>query len=472
MMKKWFSRILSIALTLLLLLPLVPQRVEAAGVSLSGDSSLHPGESVTLTFSAGGSSIYALQASLNYDTDKLTMLGTSCLLGSDWNMDMSGSNIVLSDSQLNSPINNSQSVFSATFQVKDSVAAGETVSVSVDRVIASDGESDTSLGSASWSGSIASPVSSNAALRSLSCADAALSPSFSADTTSYRLTVPYSVASLDLSYQADDGDADVEVSGNDLSVGSNTVTITVTAPDGSTRHYTIAVTREEDPDYIPSADAALAKLTVSTGRLSPRFSPDVTSYVVYVPYEVTKIALTGAAKDSKAIGVTNASSKKLAEGDNLLQVSCTAEDGTVRNYEVHVWRMPQYAGILPEIISPDAAKPGPFSIVCAVLCTAVTIPLLSNAVGEVPLYIPVGAALVLLLLLVWLLGRLTGKHAGKKKLLRRMAAQQATEAETPAKSDTPAEPEAPVELPHPEEDVTSELDDVTLDELLDDIKKL
>ena len=58
-MKKWTSRVFAIALALILLLSLMPQRAEAAGVSLSGAGSLRPGDSVTLTFSAGGSNIYA-----------------------------------------------------------------------------------------------------------------------------------------------------------------------------------------------------------------------------------------------------------------------------------------------------------------------------------------------------------------------------------------------------------------------------
>ena len=95
-------------------------------------------------------------------------------------------------------------------------------------------------GSARWSASVSAPLSANANLASLSCANAELSPTFSAGTTQYSVTVPYDVTSLRLSAAAEDSGAKVSTSGNDLSVGANTVTITVTAPSGAVKRYTIS----------------------------------------------------------------------------------------------------------------------------------------------------------------------------------------------------------------------------------------
>ena len=90
----------------------------------------------------------------------------------------------------------------------------------------SDGNSDQNLNDASWSASVASPPSGNANLSGLSCGSYALSPSFSAGTTEYSVTVPYDVSRLPLDYSAADGGANVSVSGNQLSVGVNTMVLT------------------------------------------------------------------------------------------------------------------------------------------------------------------------------------------------------------------------------------------------------
>ena len=264
-MKRKLSRLLTVIVLAASLLLLLPQRAEAAGASFSGSSSLRAGSSVTVTFAVSGSNIVAVQGTLSYDSSQLELTGTTRLAGDPWTMDMNGSTVVLYDNSLTHPIS-SANVFSATFRVKDGVAAGTKVSASVTGISVSDGSADTSLGSASWSATIAAPLSGNAKLSSLSCSNASLSPAFSADTTSYSATVPYSVSSLSLSYKTQESGASVSVSGNSLSVGSNAVTVTVTAPNGSVKKYVIYVTRQQDPNYVPSSNASLSDLSVSTGR--------------------------------------------------------------------------------------------------------------------------------------------------------------------------------------------------------------
>ena len=338
-MKKRISRLMTVCLALVMALALFPLRAEAAGASLSGSASLRPGETVTVTFSVSGSDIVAIQGTLAYGTDALELRDASCLLGGGWTMDMNGNTLVLYDSSLSDPVS-SASVFSLTFRVKDGVASGSTVSAAVSNINVTDGRNDTDLGSASWSAAIAAPLSGNADLSALSCGDAELSPAFSPDVTSYFVTVPYSVTSLDLRYAAADSGASAWVSGNELTVGSNTVSVGVEAANGSTKYYNIYATRQQDPGYQASTDARLASLTPSGGQLSPAFSPDVTSYVIYVPYETEEFSLSGVARDDKALSVTEASAQ-LKPGDNRLTVVCTAEDGkTKTTYTIHVYRMP------------------------------------------------------------------------------------------------------------------------------------
>ena len=324
-MRKRISSVLAGLLAALLLWGLAPVTAEAAGASFSGSGNVRAGDSVTVTFTVSGSNIQGITAVLHYDSSALTLTGTRQLVGSSWSVDMSGGNLLAYDQSLSNPITGSAAVLAVTFQVKSGVAAGTRVSATITDIVATDGNSDQSLNDASWAASVAAPPSGNANLAGLSCGDYALSPAFSAGTTEYSVTVPYDVSRLPLDYRAADGGANVSVSGNQLSVGVNTVVLTVTAANGATRRYTISVTRQPDPNVTLSSDASLSELTPSTGQLSPAFSPEITEYAVYVPYETSKISLSATAKDSKALGVTQPDAS-LKEGDNLLTVTCTAED--------------------------------------------------------------------------------------------------------------------------------------------------
>jgi hypothetical protein len=143
----------------------------------------------------------------------------------------------------------------------------------------------------------------------------------------------------------------VSISGHDLGVGGNTVSITVTAENGATKTYKISVTRKQDPNYVASSNAALSEISISNGTLSPTFSSEVDDYIVYLPYEYVgkTFSASGSADDSKAVGVTNGSIKALLEGVNSASVVCKAEDGTEKEYKVTVVVMPEYNGAVPYI---------------------------------------------------------------------------------------------------------------------------
>ena len=440
-MRKNISSALAGFLAALLLWCLLPVTAEAAGASFSGSGSVRAGDSVTVTFSVSGSNIKAISAVLHYDSSALTLTGTRQLIGDSWSVDMNGGNLLAHNDNLDNPINGSSAVLAVTFRVKSGVAAGTKVSATITDIMTSDGNSDQSLNDASWSASVASPPSGNANLSGLSCGSYALSPSFSAGTTEYSVTVPYDVSRLPLDYSAADGGANVSVSGNQLSVGVNTVVLTVTAANGATRRYTISVTRQPDPTATLSSDADLADLTPSEGKLTPAFAPNITEYAVYVPYETTKLSLSATAKDSKALGVTQPDAA-LKQGDNVLTVTCTAEDGTTRDYTVHVVRMPGFAGTLPQIgepepeapvPEPDDQQPGPFRSLWTALCAPVDLPLLTGR--WVPLYAILALQLVVLLVALFFIGRSVG-ISRRRRILDRLARM-----EQPEPQETQPEPE-------------------------------
>lgn len=85
----------------------------------------------------------------------------------------------------------------------------------------------------------------NYMLKSLSVSGYSLTPTFSMYETSYSLIVPNNVSSITVSAQAASSTTTVSGTGTkNLSVGTNAITVTTKAQNGSTRTYTISVVRQ------------------------------------------------------------------------------------------------------------------------------------------------------------------------------------------------------------------------------------
>ena len=401
-MKHYRTSFKTLVLVLALLLALLPQRAEAASAALSGNSAIQAGSTVTLKLSISGSNIMGVEATLDYDSSVLEYTNYDQQING-WTMDSSGLKFILYG--VSNPINSSTNVLSVTFRVKSGLESGTALSASFRDIVVTDGDNETNVGTASWSGKVDAPLSSNCNLSSLTCSNATLSPAFSSGTTYYTATVPYAVESLNLSYKTADAAARATVSGNSLVVGANTVTVTCTAATGAKKTYTISVTRQQDPNYKPSTDAMLKELTLDVGSLSPKFSGAVTEYVAYVPYETASATLSGVARDEKALNVTESTMRLTKEGDNVMTVTCTAEDGTTaKTYTVHVYRMPKYEGIIPtmEIIDPDTPpEPPTYSIPMTL-----TLPLVGEMATTTVAIIGAALLVIILLLVGFLLGRI------------------------------------------------------------------
>ena len=127
-----------------------------------------------------------------------------------------------------------------------------------------------------------------------------------------------------------------------LGVGSNVITVEVTAEDDiTTRTYTVTVTRAEPP----STDATLKGLILSDVTFGT-FSSATTSYTAQVANNVTQTTVmptvnhSGANYVIKLGGTTDADGTiSLAVGNNIIAIEVTAEDGnTTRTYTVTVTR--------------------------------------------------------------------------------------------------------------------------------------
>ena len=113
--------------------------------------------------------------------------------------------------------------------------------------------------------------SPNNKLSSLSAEGFSLTPSFGKDTLSYNLIVDTSVASIQISASAADGNASVAGTGNIALTGnSNDIAVVVTAQNGSTRTYSIHVVRQSG-GATPSGGNTTAYPT--TGSESSSSSP-------------------------------------------------------------------------------------------------------------------------------------------------------------------------------------------------------
>ena len=92
---------------------------------------------------------------------------------------------------------------------------------------------------------------------------------------------------------------------------------------------------------IPSNNASLTKLTVSTGTLSPEFDPDKLEYAVdNVNSDTINISASGNANAS----ISGVGTKKLEYGINTFEIIVKAESGVTKTYKISVNRVDTRSG--------------------------------------------------------------------------------------------------------------------------------
>ncbi|MDH5301222.1 MAG: cadherin-like beta sandwich domain-containing protein [Gammaproteobacteria bacterium] len=201
-------------------------------------------------------------------------------------------------------------------------------------------------------------------LSRLSLSSGVLSPAFNPAVTSYDLRVSNQVSSLTLVPEVSMVGSTVQVNGAVVNSGSpsasialsgatSVITVNVTSADGSSMtSYNITV--------IPT-DATLDGISLSTGTLSPGFSPNTVSYSVALANTVSSIAVTpityveGVVTQITANGATVASGANipLNVGPNNVTILVTAADGvTQRSYSVVVNRAASASTSLQTLLPP------------------------------------------------------------------------------------------------------------------------
>ena len=202
-------------------------------------------------------------------------------------------------------------------------------------------------GSSSWSSSNSSrntsssqAESSNANLINLGIRPHDFS-GFRSGITSYTVTVPADTESVEVYAEAQDSNATVTGTGTvSLQEGENTINVVVTAEDGTTKTYTIIITREaaenteENTEIIEGE--GLASLNIQNIELSPKFETNVYEYTAKYIGEVTTLQIE-ANPTNEEYQVEIVGNEDLKEGENLITILVSDSDGNnVATYQITV----------------------------------------------------------------------------------------------------------------------------------------
>lgn len=155
---------------------------------------------------------------------------------------------------------------------------------------------------------------------------------FDKDKYNYVYHVPSDTNSIQIIGIREDLSSKITGNGIYSLTGENTtIKLTVVAEDGTTKVYTVVVTKSKENN------ANLQSLTINNGSLVPDFDKDTVEYTVDVENYVDSITLNGISESNKAT-VTGNGSYSLTEGENKLSITVTAEDGTIKTYKITVNR--------------------------------------------------------------------------------------------------------------------------------------
>ncbi len=238
-MKKALKILLPISLIFTIVFSFFSFNASAAGAIIAfSSSSVTVGNNVTVSITLdAGEAIYAVECTVNYDTNVLKYLSGNAV----------GTASALKIAE--SPLGETRVTYTLTFTA---IAAGS-CAISVSDAYYSGGSVDKPLTGASATLTVKNPaLSSNADLKSLSVSQGKLSPRFSANRTSYTVSVANSVTSCSVYASVSDSSASFTISGsNKLQIGDNTRVVTVTAPSGATKSYTIVINRSATEEVKP-----------------------------------------------------------------------------------------------------------------------------------------------------------------------------------------------------------------------------
>lgn len=96
----------------------------------------------------------------------------------------------------------------------------------------------------------------------------------------------------------------------------------------------------------------LSALTVEGYTITPSFKPATTEYALIVPDEVSSVNISGTSVSKKAM-VSGAGNYTLNYGENIISITCIAENGSSRTYKIKVVREGAETPVTPPTETPD-----------------------------------------------------------------------------------------------------------------------
>ena len=167
---------------------------------------------------------------------------------------------------------------------------------------------------------------------------------FKPGTTTYNVTVPEDVESVEVYATAQDSGASISGTGNKtLEYGENALSVVVTAEDGTTKTYTINVTREgegeaetDGTETEEEVENGLSNITIGNLTLSPSFKTDIYEYNVKYIGEDTSLDIQTVATDP-SYTVEILGNEELKEGENTITILVADSEGNnVATYQLTV----------------------------------------------------------------------------------------------------------------------------------------
>lgn len=156
----------------------------------------------------------------------------------------------------------------------------------------------------------------------------------------WSATVPNSVKEVTVYATPLDKNAKVEGTGKvTLKEGNNTVSVKVTAEDGTTKTYKLTIKRKTaEEENAENGEARLKNLGIKPEEYDfTGFDSEKTEYSVEVPNEVEEVEVYATAMNSNA-QINGTGMIELKEGKNELTVEVISANGTKKTYTITVTR--------------------------------------------------------------------------------------------------------------------------------------
>lgn len=366
MNKKIFKNSIFV-ITFCIIMWIFSKSVDAAYVSIKPSTdNANPGQSVSLTISSdctGRVNLSASNGTLSTSSEWVENGGSATVtVGSSGTTTITATPTTMADAsgndvqqiaasstsiKINTATNNNEN--NSNTGSNNSGGTGNTGNSGSSNNSGNSGNTGTTNNSGNTETNNSTKKSNNANLRNLGIKPNDFS-GFKPGTISYNVTVPSDVESVEVyAYPADSKNAKVSGTGvKTLQEGTNELSVVVTAEDGTTKTYTINVTREsvtksENEEKTTNESVSqtevkdgLSELKIGDLELTPSFDANIYEYKVEYIGEDTTLNIEATPTDERYI-VDISGNEGLEEGENTITILVSDKDGNnIATYQVTV----------------------------------------------------------------------------------------------------------------------------------------